>query len=58
MFFVERREPGIKILLNKHNRKNNKKEEKIFAVQFKAYGTRQQLKQLKEFMKKEGIRYE
>lgn len=33
-------------------------EEKIFAVQFKAYGTRQQLKQLKEFMKKEGIRYE
>ena len=33
MFFVERREPGIKILLNKHNRKNNKKEEKIFAVE-------------------------
>ena len=25
MFFVERGEPGIKILLNKNNRKNNKK---------------------------------
>lgn len=33
-------------------------EEQVFTVQFKATATKQKLRQLKEFMKKEGIRYE